>query len=90
MIRRRFRKTLSNQRSGFRIPDSGFRISDQELTLQEGFTGEDEEITEEEDDAPAEAPAAAPAAAALACPFAGTAVADAVGIGGTFVLSTTW
>jgi hypothetical protein len=53
--------------------------------------GEGEVTTEEgEDDAPAEAPAAAPAAAALACPFARTAVAGAVGIGGTLVLSTTW
>lgn len=51
--------------------------------------GEGEVTTEEEeDDAPAEAPA--PAAAALACPFAGTAVAGTVGIGGTLVLSTTW
>ncbi len=65
------------------LSELGFRIG---MKLQEGFTGEDEETRDEEDDAPAEAPAAA----ALACPFAGTAVGGTLGIGGTLVLSTTW
>ena len=83
MIGKRLRKTFGERfRKTFSIQESGSRIK-----VQEGFTGEDEETREDEDGAPAPAPA--PAAAALACPFAGM-ESGAEGIGGTFVLSTTW